>query len=79
MASLAAWRSTGWTIPSKVHEDFDLVDARASGHGPKDSAARLHLTYSDGLSSVSVFACTGTGSIAAWAGTARCAMAPNAS
>jgi hypothetical protein len=55
-ATLDAWRQAGWTVPETVHSDFGLIDARATGTGPLDDDARLHLTYSDGLSSLSLFA-----------------------
>jgi hypothetical protein len=72
--ALAAWRAAGWSIPATAHEDFDLVDARAAGSGPGDQQAVLHLTYSDGLSSVSVFAERGrldTSVLRGWSTTRR--------
>src|SRR4051794_8626502 len=42
----------GWSTPSALPQGLSLVDSRLAGQG---SAQVLHLTYSDGLSTLSVF------------------------
>ncbi|MQA06174.1 MAG: hypothetical protein GEV07_26805 [Streptosporangiales bacterium] len=45
-------RSAGWTVPKRLADRFDLYDVRSTGHAANTS---LHLTYSDGISVLSVF------------------------
>jgi sigma-E factor negative regulatory protein RseB len=42
----------GWSTPSALPQGLDLVDSRLTGQG---QGRVLHLTYSDGLSTLSVF------------------------
>jgi sigma-E factor negative regulatory protein RseB len=44
--------ASGWSTPSALPQGLDLVDSRLTGKG---EAQVLHLTYSDGLSTLSVF------------------------
>jgi sigma-E factor negative regulatory protein RseB len=44
--------SDGWSTPSVLPQGLDLVDSRLTGKG---NGQVLHLTYSDGLSTLSVF------------------------
>ena len=50
---LGRLRAAGWTCPQQLPDGLQLVDARF-GPGAGESAT-LHLTYTDGLSAVSVF------------------------
>lgn len=59
---LAAWGRQGWACPRSLPSGLRLVDARsttagqaAGQQGARADAPILHLTYSDGLSAVSVF------------------------
>jgi sigma-E factor negative regulatory protein RseB len=61
-AELAAWDERGWACPRTLPAGLRLVDARSTtagaGEDRQGAAGRqpiLHLTYSDGLSAVSVF------------------------
>ena len=45
-------RADGWHVPERLSSGLELVDARVTGDG---DAVTLHLAYSDGLSTVSVF------------------------
>ncbi|HEU4674394.1 MAG TPA: sigma-E factor regulatory protein RseB domain-containing protein [Motilibacteraceae bacterium] len=61
-AELAAWDERGWACPKTLPAGLRLVDARSTtagaAGGQQGSSAQqpiLHLTYSDGLSAVSVF------------------------
>jgi sigma-E factor negative regulatory protein RseB len=47
-ADAGALRADGWHVPERLQTGMRLIDGRLSGE-------TLHLTYSDGLSSVSVF------------------------
>src|SRR5664279_1098068 len=49
---LNAMRSTGWTAPDRLGADLELYDTRATGAGRNQT---LHLSYSDGLSTLSLF------------------------
>jgi hypothetical protein len=64
-ADLGALRSKGWPVPSALPGRLSLYDARQlDSHGPV-----VHLSYSDGLSVVSVFVERGTldaNSVASW-------------
>jgi sigma-E factor negative regulatory protein RseB len=51
-SDLDAWRARGWPCP-RVLAGLSLFDARTE---PEAGAGALHLSYSDGLSTVSVFA-----------------------
>ena len=51
-AEVSRLGETGWSTPSVLPQGLDLVDSRLSGKG---KAQVLHLTYSDGLSTLSVF------------------------
>lgn len=51
-ADVAQLRAGGWHVPERLSSGLELVDARATGEGAEQT---LHLTYSDGLSTVSVF------------------------
>ncbi|PSK97355.1 MucB/RseB-like sigma(E) regulatory protein [Murinocardiopsis flavida] len=59
--------AAGWRLPERLAGRFSLVEARSRGAG---AARAVHLTYSDGLSMLSVFVQpgrlrpTGTGSVA---------------
>ena len=50
-AQLARMRARGWTCPDQLPGPLPLVDARRGGAG----GAVLHLSYADGISSLSVF------------------------
>jgi sigma-E factor negative regulatory protein RseB len=50
-AAVGALRSGGWSVPAQLPGNLDLFDAR----WVPGAAAALHLTYTDGLSTVSVF------------------------
>lgn len=52
--AVAALRSDGWTVPESLPEGFGLFDARLIA--PEPGAQVLHLSYSDGLSTLSLFA-----------------------
>jgi hypothetical protein len=49
-AAIATWRSQGWPCPDRLGT-LSLFDARTLDGGP----TTLHLTYSDGLSTASLF------------------------
>ncbi|MGZ4638117.1 MAG: sigma-E factor regulatory protein RseB domain-containing protein [Actinomycetes bacterium] len=51
-ATLAKMRQHGWTCPDRLPPSLQLMDARRSGGG---YGSIVHLSYSDGLASVSVF------------------------
>lgn len=51
-AELDRMRAAGWAAPARVGSDLALYDARSTGSG---RARMLHLSYSDGLSTVSLF------------------------
>jgi sigma-E factor negative regulatory protein RseB len=51
-AELTKLRADGWPCPAALSVGYVLLDARRASAG---SGATLHLTYSDGLSAVSVF------------------------
>ncbi|MBK5305858.1 MAG: hypothetical protein JJD92_04140 [Frankiaceae bacterium] len=51
-AGLDALRHDGWQIPSSLAGDLELFDARMRTH---DGQRVLHLSYSDGLSALSLF------------------------
>lgn len=51
-ATLAALREDGWHVPGQLPDGFVLFDARTRGG---DGAEVLHLSYSDGLSTTSLF------------------------
>jgi negative regulator of sigma E activity len=52
-ADLDRWRAEGWPCPGQLSEGFVLLDARRSTSSVGGPV--LHLTYSDGLSAISVF------------------------
>jgi sigma-E factor negative regulatory protein RseB len=52
-AELDRMRDDGWTCPARLTGGLQLVDARFGAQA--GSAPALHLTYTDGLSAVSVF------------------------
>jgi sigma-E factor negative regulatory protein RseB len=57
---------SGWVTPSALPRGLDLVDGRLTGAGQSEV---LHLTYSDGLSTLSVFEQAGrldTARLAGW-------------
>ena len=49
---VAALRNAGWVLPAQLPGGMVLYDARQQGSGPKTI---VHLSYSDGLSTLSVF------------------------
>jgi sigma-E factor negative regulatory protein RseB len=51
--ALAGLREDGWQIPSDLSGDLQLFDARVRSH---EGRQVLHLSYSDGLSTLSLFA-----------------------
>lgn len=55
--AVAALRAAGWSVPDELVPGLALVDARRDSCAPTAAArdAVLHLTYSDGLSTVSLF------------------------
>jgi MucB/RseB N-terminal domain len=52
-ASIEALRRDGWHIPTALAGDLELFDARMRTH---DGERVLHLSYSDGLATLSLFA-----------------------
>lgn len=59
-------RADGWHVPERFPSGLELVGTRLSGDGERTT---LHLTYSDGLSTVSVFQQRGvldSGSLDGW-------------
>lgn len=61
-ADAAVLRAEGWHAPERLASGLELIDARLSGE-------TLHLTYSDGLATVSVFQQRGeldTGAVEGW-------------
>ena len=59
-------RADGWHVPDRLRSGLELFDARVAGEGDDRT---LHLTYTDGLSSVSVFEQRGrldTASLGGW-------------
>ena len=50
---LTQLRGQGWVIPAELPGDLELFDARVRTHSGQDV---LHLAYSDGLSTLSLFA-----------------------
>jgi sigma-E factor negative regulatory protein RseB len=52
-AGIDALRREGWQIPTALAGDLELVDARMRSHGGEQV---LHLSYSDGLVTLSLFA-----------------------
>jgi sigma-E factor negative regulatory protein RseB len=51
--AVADLRDDGWDVPESLAEGLDLYDARVRTH---DGKPVLHLSYSDGLSTLSLFA-----------------------
>lgn len=51
--SVEQLRSAGWQVPAELPEGFRLFDTRLSSPSPGQQV--LHLAYSDGLSTVSLF------------------------
>lgn len=51
-AELDRLRAAGWVAPTRLGSDLALYDARSTGAG---RSQMLHLSYSDGLSTVSLF------------------------
>ncbi len=47
-------RDEGWTVPARLPAGFRLLEARTSAPSPGEAV--LHLAYSDGLSTLSLFA-----------------------
>jgi sigma-E factor negative regulatory protein RseB len=58
-ATLAGWSARGWPCPRQLGV-MTLYDARTVTGEGADGAGALHLAYSDGLSTVSVFVQPGT-------------------
>lgn len=58
-------RRDGWQVPQSLADDLELYDARMRTH---DGKPVLHLSYSDGLSTLSLFAQRGTLGVARMAG-----------
>jgi hypothetical protein len=52
VAGLAGMGAEGWAVPDRLSTGLALFDVRSSGEGP---AEVLHLSYTDGLTSLSVF------------------------
>jgi sigma-E factor negative regulatory protein RseB len=65
---LEAMRRDGWQIPAALADDLELYDARLRTH---DGERVLHLSYSDGLSTLSLFAQRGRLGAARMAGFTR--------
>ena len=62
----AALRADGWHVADRLPSGMELVDARVAGAG---DATTVHLTYTDGLSTVSLFQQKGVldeASVAGW-------------
>lgn len=58
-SELDQWRREGWPVPDRLPGGFALLEARAPDHA-NDSAGRvLHLAYTDGLSTTSLFVQSG--------------------
>lgn len=53
-AAAADLRDRGWHVPDRLPGGFGLLTARMSGSGEQDDV--VHLAYSDGLSTTSLFA-----------------------
>ena len=68
-------RRDGWQIPSSLAGDLELYDARMRIHGGKPV---LHLSYSDGLSTLSLFAQRGSLGVARMAGFHKQTLGRNA-
>ncbi|HWL37044.1 MAG TPA: sigma-E factor regulatory protein RseB domain-containing protein [Frankiaceae bacterium] len=51
-ADVAALRAAGWEVPDRVGNGLELLDVRVDGTGDETT---LHMTYSDGLATVSLF------------------------
>ena len=51
-ADVAQLRVDGWHVPERLSSGLELIDARVNGAGADTT---LHLTYSDGLATVSLF------------------------
>jgi sigma-E factor negative regulatory protein RseB len=65
-ADTALLRADGWQVPERLSSGLELVDVRLTG---ADDDRTLHLTFSDGLSTVSLFEQRGvldTGSLDGW-------------
>jgi len=74
-ADVASARAVGYAVPDALAPGLVLVDARRTG---PDSDAALHLTYSDGLSAISVFEQRGRlapGSLPGWQARTRSGVA----
>lgn len=56
-ATVAELRARGWRVPESLPHGFRLLEARLSRPGPDEHV--LHLAYSDGLSTTSLFAQSG--------------------
>lgn len=52
LSRIGRLRADGWIVPTQLAGVLSLYDARARGTGP---ATVLHLSYSDGISTLSVF------------------------
>ena len=63
-----AFREEGWQVPSALGDELELYDARIRTH---DGQPVLHLSYSDGLSTLSLFAQRGSLGVARMAGFTR--------
>lgn len=64
--ALESMRSEGWAVPQTLPGELELYDARSR---EQDGTRVLHLSYSDGLSTVSLFAQRGrldTDSLGGW-------------
>ena len=66
LADVVALRAEGWHVPDRLASGLEMLDARLTGTGDDRT---LHVTYSDGLSTVSVFQQRGfldSGSLDGW-------------
>ena len=54
-AAVARMRTAGWTCPASLPGPMPLVDARRGTPGDGGGTDTLHLSYADGIASVSVF------------------------
>ncbi len=50
--TFANWRRAGWVMPEELPGGLELLEARASGAGDQRV---VHMSYSDGISTVSLF------------------------
>jgi sigma-E factor negative regulatory protein RseB len=67
-ATVQGLRQDGWQVPSVLGDGLELYDARIRTHGGQPV---LHLSYSDGLSTLSLFAQRGSLGVTRMAGFTR--------